>query len=485
MGLFRNTQTVDSRKSLTGECMRVYEEPLVFGKQRCWGFFSNSIFIMIMSIGMTLYACGGGGSGTTSIEGPLLSINEIKAMKVDQFYINGGLGDEYVNEGEFSIYLRDAATGKDVACTHIDDGMHRVSLPGMVYANLDIPFREIDADHPSDMARFQIVFVEQDSEGCPGAIDDDDDIAGISDEFMFDDLLEKRIWAKNGRASVVFRSGDAENSRIQSMAPALNTGLFVDKLYFENDRAGDDAGRYYLFADRIEDGESSYQCQVADELMTHIRYSDIVYAALGFAFDCFDFENTDVETTKVRIGLYYQTDNGPELIGETKDVAIGALIGEKIVFTNNKGYISFQSVMTTPFSSSVIRLQELPTLNVNELDYTLMPSQAGRVELHVMDADMKYSLACAMGDYQGISIDESGHYADLQAHFMTTDDQRELFGWDLVKMVLVERMDNLACPLPFDQMPAVLGESTVLSSRVLGTSQRISFENGAGYISLK
>ena len=68
---------------------------------------------------------------------------------------------------------------------------------------------------------------------------------------------------------------------------------------------------------------------------------------------------------------------------------------------------------------------------------------------------------------------------------LTTDDQRELFGWDLVKMVLVERMDNLACPLPFDQMPAVLGESTVLSSRVLGTSQRISFENGAGYISLK
>ncbi len=438
--------------------------------------------IIIALTALCAAGCGGGG-GSTTIEGPVLSINELTALVIDQFFVNGGLDDEYAARGEFSLYLRDAATGEDVACTRADEGMEELAVAGVYYGGLSIPLTEVAGNAIDSVARFQLLFVEQDSEGCPEPIDDEDDIVGSSAELTFDGLLDQQIWAGNGRGVALLRAGSDDAASIRSMAPALAEGLFVDKLFFDNGGDGREAARYYLFADRVDDGRSTYQCQVDDELMADIRFGHIVYAALGFPFDCFEGSDPGFADIPVRVGLYIQKEGGPELVGETEVTPIGEMIGERIAFTNEKGYVSFQGVVPTPFSASVVRLGDLTDLVATALTYELTPAANATVELQVTDAAGAFTIACAGADQGLIGVGAPGSYEGLDAGFVAAEGQEALFGQNGVLMRLVERTDGLACPKPMASAPTVLATSAVLTSDELGAGT-IAFASGAGNVTL-
>ncbi len=438
--------------------------------------------LLILASICFLAACGSGGS--TSIEGPVLSLSEVRALVIDQFFVNGGLDDEYASEGEFSLYLRDAATGQDVACTSAENGMEELAIPAIYYGGLSVPFESVDGEHPESLARFQLLFVEQDSQGCPEPIDEDeDDIAGISAELTFDELLEQPIWATNGRAVTVLRAQSSDAVTVRSMAPSLARGFFLDKLFFENGSEGRQANRYYLFVDRIENGSSTYESQVSDDDMAAIQYGELIYAALGFTVPGFDAADAGFDDTAVRVSLYVQRDSGPALVGQTDVATIGELIGEKALFTNGKGYVTFRSVMPTPFSASVVRLEELIDLIATDLSYTLTPEAAPTMELQVTDVEGNYAIACA-GANQGLGgVDAPGTYAGLTAGLATVTGQQELFGWDTVLIRLVNRTDGLTCPAPMTATPEILGQSAGLTSAGLGAGS-YTFANEAGSVTL-
>jgi hypothetical protein len=443
---------------------------------------SSTISGIISALLLLLVGCGGSG-GQANIEGPILSLDQIKSLMVDQFFVNGGLDDEYSERGEFSVYLRDAATGSDVACARAEDGMDKLSVPAVYYGGLNIPLKQVEGDLPESVARFQVVFVEQDSEGCPLPIDDDDDIAGITPEFTFEGLMDQEVWAMNGRGVVVFRAEGGEDVSISRMSPALQDGLVIDKLYFDNGDEGDSAERYYIFVDRVEDGRSAYQCQVADDLMNKIRYGDLVYAGLNFPIDCFDADEHGFADIPVRLSLFIQRESGPALIGETDVIAIGELIGEKVAFTNDKGYVSFRSVMATAFSAPVARLGELTDQVVETLTYELTPSADPTLELLITDGDSGFVIACA-GAEQGLTgVDLPGTYDGLSAKFVAADGQMELFGWRDLFVSFVERTDGFKCPSPLSAAPTVLASSALLEIADLGAVE-LAFENGAGSVTL-
>ncbi len=439
----------------------------------------STISVLTFAVFFLFTGCGGGG-GATSIEGPILSIGEIKSLVVDQFFVNGGLDDEYSERGEFSIYLRDAATGRDVACASAEGGMEKLSVPALYYGGLSIPLVGVEGDLPENVARFQVLFVEQDSEGCPLPIDDDDDIAGITPEFTFDGLMDQEIWARNGRGAVVFRVEGEDDLSISRMSPALADGLVIDKLYFDN---GDDDERYYIFVDEIEDGSSVENCQIDDDLMAKIRYGGIVYAGLNFPVDCFEPDGDGFADTPVRLALFIQREDGPELVGETEVTEIGELIGEQVPFTNDKGFVSFRSVMTREFSAPVLRLGELTGEVVEGLSYELTPSAEPTIELHMMDSRGDFVIACA-GAAQGLTgVDAPGIYDALSAQFVAADGQMELFGFSDILIRLVDRGDGLTCPSPLMSAPTVLATTEALGGADLGAVELL-FEDGAGSLTL-
>jgi hypothetical protein len=435
----------------------------------------------VLAFAAVLSACGG--SGGTKIEGPTLSIDEVKSIVIDQLFINGGMGDEYSNTGEFSVYLRDAATGDDVACTRAEDGMEELSIPAIYYGGLSIPFVSVSGRHPNEMAKFQLVFVEQDSEGCPNPIDPEDDIAGITPEFMFNDLLGKQLWAENGQAAAMLRAASDETRTVKAMAPALGDGVWIDELYFKDGGSGDEPKGYYIFVDEMVGDESVYQCQVDDDLMDNIRYGDIVYAALGFETPCFEDAGDGVMEKTIRVGVYSQESSGPKLIGETDPAIISDMIGEKAPFTNGKGYVSLRGIIDGPFAAPVFRLEELPLLGVAALSYELEPSYEPTVELHIMNSTGDYVIACAGAGQDLAGVDVPGDYDGLDARFVIADGQVELFGFDDVVVRLVDRKDGLICPSPLGEAPTVLAESEAISpSDIPG---KIGFKNGAGSVTLK
>lgn len=299
-------------------------------------------FVVVFLSGVV--GCGSSGGDGIKIEGPLLSIDEAKSIVVDQFFVNGGLDDEYAGKGEFSVYLRDAITGKDIACATQTDGMKKLSLAGIYYGDLSIPLREVESEHLSESMSFEIVFVEQDGDGCPKKIEAEDDIVGISDKISFDALLNKPIQTADGLASVVLRPSSSEVLDVAPMPPAVEDVFAIDKLYFEDD--SEEESRYVIFADRIVEDNSSYQCQIDDAFISKIHFGGILYSALDFPFSCFDPKDPAFASTKIKIGIYKQLESGPELMAETDVKAIGDLIGEKTTFAGNNGYITFRSVQT-------------------------------------------------------------------------------------------------------------------------------------------
>lgn len=439
--------------------------------------------ILIAAIVLGLSACGSD-DGVIRPEGPILSLDEATAIVVDQFYINGGMEDEYAANGEFSVYLRDAATGKDVACTSADDGMEKLSRPGIYYGGLSIPFRAVEGDVPSSMARFQLLFVEQDSAGCPKPISTDDDIAGQSAEISFDNLLGQKIWASNGRAAVVLRAAADSKLTVSQMAPALEDSLVIDEIYFDDGSSGTKQPRYYLFAEEMVNGRATYQCQVEDSLMADILYGGIVYSALGFPISCFDPKTSSFASTEVHFSLYAQRDSGPELVGETEAELIGELIGERAPFVGGQGYISFRGVMETPFSSRAMRLEELTGFKATGLEYKLTPSASSTVELHMIDAQAGYTIACTGPDQGLVGVGAPGSYTGLSAQFVAVDGQKELFGWNGVKIELIDRGDGLKCPNQLVLGPKTLATTDTLLNTSF-TASTIAFSNGAGSVTVR
>jgi hypothetical protein len=437
---------------------------------------------IVVIISIYTSGCGGGG---TNIVGPILSMSEIKALRLDQLFINAGMEDEYRDYGEFAIYIRDAATDTEVACTRPEDGLTLLSAPGIYYAELSVPLKEVDGEHPDSVARFKVVFVEKDGASCPAPIDSEDDIAGESAELTFDQLVGGRIWATNGLAAAVLRSSSEDELSVSSMAPSITDGLAIDKLYFQRD--GDESARYYIFAERIVDGDSAYQCQIEDEYMEKIRTGGVLYAALGFPIPCFDPAEPDFVNMKVRLGLYIQTDSGPELVGQTEPTAIGDLVGERADFTNDKGYMTFRRVTEAFFGAPVIRLADLAETEVTYLELGTDPATDSPIELFAVDPTSGVAVACA-GAAQGlVGITTAGAYAGLAAGFVAFDGQVELFGTDDVVIGLVERTDGEECPKVPESAPTGLAETPSLVPSDLSEGEaafvgggRIEFVRKAG-----
>lgn len=413
-------------------------------------------FLSIAIISSYLAGCGGG----TNIVGPILSMSEIKALRLDQLFINAGMEDEYRDYGEFAIYIRDAATGIDVACTRPEDGLSLLSAPGIYYAELSVPLKEVDGDHPGSVARFKVIFVEKDGASCPAPIDSEDDIAGESAELTFDQLIGGRIWAQNGLAAAMLRSSSEDGLSVSSMAPSTTDGLAIDKLYFE--RSNEESARYYIFAERVVDGDSVYQCQIDDQHMEKIRTGDVLYAALGFPIPCFDPADPDFVNMKVRLGLYIQTDSGPELIGQTEPAAVGDLVGERADFTNDKGYVTFRRVTEELFGAPVVRLGDLTETEVTYLEFGTNPSTDSPLELFAIDPASGVAIACA-GAAQGLTgVTAAGAYAGLAAGLVAFEGQIELFGSDDIVLGLVERTDGDQCPKIPGSAPTGLVETLSL-----------------------
>lgn len=433
---------------------------------------------LILVSALLLAACGSTDNSSIEITGPALDLAEVKSMAVDQFYINGGTTDEFNSKGEFSVYLRDGTSGEDVACAAATNGMDKLSIGGIYYGGLSIPLTEVLTEHSDSLLYFQLVFVEQDGEGCPNPIGADDEIVGQSDVLMFDALLNKPIWTTNGLASAALRAVTSEAVNVSSMSPAFEEALAIDKLYFED--GANESGSYILFAERMVNGTAAYISQVDDSSMQNIHFGGIVYSALGFTFPQIDSSNPDFSTMSVRVGLYAQRENGTELIAQTEAKPVEDLIGEKIPFADNKGYVSFRNVVKAILSSSVVRLSDLTGLKVTSLAYTPEPSTAlSTIELHVMNADDDYMLACA-GTGQGLTgVGSPGTYQNLSAAFVAAEGQTDLFGAEEVKLRLVERTDSHACPTPLSAAPRTIATSENLTASALAAGN-ITFTGGKG-----
>lgn len=431
---------------------------------------------------LMLSACGGSGGSQIIDNNPILSLDEAGMIVIDQFYVNGGLEDEYTTRGEFSVYISDAATGKNIACASAESGMKWQSAAGIYYGGLSVPLRPVDDSPPDAAARFKVIFVEKDSEDCPAGIDRDDDIVGESAELTFEKLLGKRIWAENGRAAVLLRAAYDEPYTVEAMEPALSDGLSIDKLYFEEGAGDDTESRYYIFAEEVEGDTTVADCQIPDTDMEKIRHGGIIYSALGFQIPCPALSDENFDSKKVRVGLYVQRENGPELIGETEAKKAGELIGEKVAFTNGGGYVSFHAVMPEPFSAAVVRLSELSLITIHSLEYVMFAPPNSNVELYVIEPESGYAVACA-GTDQGLSgINSTGNFSSLSARLVAVDGQKELFGFDKIRVELVSREDGLSCPSPLIAGYRLLGATGDIASTAF-TAGALSFQDGAGQLS--
>ncbi len=426
--------------------------------------------------------CSGGGGGNDEISGPILDANVLDAIAIDQFFINGGVEDEYLGQGEFSVYLRDVGTGKDLACSSQADGMAPLASAGVYYGHLSIPLQEVSADHPSSAVRFKLLFVEQDSAGCPEAIGAEDIIVGESAEFSFDSMLNAPIWSTNGKAVALLRQSSVDAGSVTAMAPARTNGLAIDKLYFEYDVPTGVTPRFYLFADRVDDGQTTYQCQIDDASMTAIRSGGILFSALGFPFTCFDLSDPAIANVNVRIGLYVQGNSGPELVGQTEPKTIGALVGERVDFEDGNGYVTFQRVNPKLFGSSVVRLSDLTGITIESLEIAKAASSDSPIELHAVSANSGLSVACA-GEAQGlVGVETAGMHEGLAAWMIPVDGQKELFGWDKVELKLIQRTDGRSCPWPLESAPTVLAATSDLAAVDLATGTA-TFAAQAGSVS--
>lgn len=439
-----------------------------------------SIFAMLACLPFFM-SCGG--TQVSTGEGPILESNEAKALVLDQFFVSEeGLGDEFSSEGEFSVYVLDTGTDQYIVCVGADEGTEELKTPGVYYGGLDVNFREIKDKHPSSAARFRIVVVEKDSDDCPVSLDGDDDIVGQSDELTFDELTGSTVWTTNGLAAVTLRFRGDDEAAIPSMAPSLTTGLFIDKIYFDSGNDSKTQNRYYLFAEEIVDGKTSSQCQIDDSFLTPVVYGKIIYAAMGIPISCFSATDPDFNDTQFKVSLYIQRTSGPVLVGETEVTAIASAIGERVEFTNNKGYIVFQNVEATPFNASIVRLGELTDLEIDDLTFTPTPSFNATVEVHVVEGESSRPIACA-GEAQGLTdVSSPDTYENMEVTLAAVSGRKELFGWDEVSIRLVEREDGLKCPEPISNDPTVLAETTTLTSSALG-GRSFHFQSGGGTIS--
>lgn len=417
---------------------------------------------LIASMVFALVACGG--AGVPSFLGPVLDISEIGVLRIDQFYTAAGLEDEYADMGEFAVYLRDAVTGQDLACAGQDEGMDQLGNVDTYYGGLDIPLKEVQGEHPNSSARFILVFVEKDSADCPKPIASGDDIIGMSPEFSAEDLIDGRIWTSNGLATLVFRLVGTSSEDPSAMAAAMQDGLIIDQVSFENGDEGKQEHTYYLFAERYENGEAVEMCQIDDDDFANVRYGNMTYAALNLALPCFTPDLADFASIRVKLSLWIQRSSGPALVGETEVKTIGDMIGEQLLFTNDRGFIRIRNVATTPFSVRDARLEELTKLMLTALDYTGAPAVDEQVEVHLR-SPAGYSVACAD--------------TALATPFVAMEEQRELFGWEKLDLVVLGRSDGNACPKAISGEFSVLGEASGLEPFELALGSA-AFTDGGG-----
>jgi hypothetical protein len=420
-------------------------------------------------------ACGG---GPLSFLGPILSVSEIKNLSLDQFFTAQGLDDEYAEAGDFAVYIRDAVTGQDIACVSQDDGMEHVRYINTYYGGLSVRFREVQGEHPDSVARFQLVFVEQDSDGCPAPIASADDIIGITADVAAEDLIAGNLWTTNGMATAVLRVDDRDSEEPAPMASAMQDAVIVDQIGIENGDTGDEERVYYIFAERYEGDEIIETCQVDDDEMANVRYGNMIYVALNATFPCLSSDMADFAAIRVRLSIWVQKDNGPDEIGKTEIMRIGDLIGERAEFTNGKGYIRLRGVATAPFSARYARLEELSNLVVTDLEYTSAVAASETLEIHFMSPD-GYSVVCAGPDQglTGVDLPDTA-YTGLDAKMTAVTGQRELFGWSELNVVVVGRSDSNTCPAPLSGDYAVLGSATALTTSALNTGTANLEEGG-------
>ncbi len=335
-------------------------------------------------------------------------------------------------------------------------------------------------DLPNEAVRFQLIFVEHDSDGCPNPIDDEDDILGVSKEFGFNDLLGNQIWATNGKAAAMIQQQNAEITTPRGMAPSMKKGLAIDKIYFED---GSEASRYHIFVGKIENGNETGSVEIDHDDIAKIRFGGIIYSALGIDIDVVDPASANFDLTKLRFQLYAQRESGTELVGETDFVAVEDLIGERASFTNGIGYITFRNISSAQFGASVIRLSDLENLEISKLEHDGNLSADSVVELAFFDPSGSYAVACAGVDQGFFDISSAGAY-EISANLVSVEGQRELFGWSQLVTSLVKRTDSMKCPKPYSEGAASIGSrsATILDDFKSGN---LEFDDDGGRVELK
>lgn len=425
-------------------------------------FIRRFVAVFFVFSALAFSACGGGGD-LPNITEPTLDLNEATLLAVDQFYVSSFPNDEY-NSPKFAVYLKDANNDTVIACAGDTDGLDAARESRVYYGNLNIPFQSIENLESYEAFSMQLVVVEKDSDPCPATISGDDEIIGVSEPLTVENLLNKQITTTNGLASVMLKIQGTLTHPVPKMVATLSDQIQLADLKFVSS-TNDKNVKYYLYIDAVDDPQGDRSCLVGAAVMPLMTSADVIYGALGRTFDCKDGKTMTIDRFQgdVVAHLWRQGDGSAEQVASTTSFKVQDFIGEQVQFSDGQGYFSIRDISTTPFSRVTASTEELQLLLLNNLLFKQDIAGTPSVEVHVLDGVTGYSIVCS-GRYQGMEAVVVSHtdYSGLNATFIPVTDIYDLFGWETVKIAVVNRTPANQCPDGIIDEDIVLGETAAV-----------------------
>lgn len=383
--------------------------------------------VFYFSLFALLASCGGG-SDIAKLVGPILSLDDLPELRIDQLYIGAVAKDEF-GTPRFAVYLRDAATEKAVACAGGSDGLKVIREPGIFYGRLDIPLQISKGLDTYEGLQFQLVIVEKDSDDCPQPIQADDEIIGITPTVNFAGLLNTLLTTTNGQARVLLKVRGADSPSVPLMVASLTPRLGVEALTVPE--AIDPNGPVPLYSLVLLGSEGDgFGCQIGSDQLPTITAATPTYGGLNLFFPCGSLlSDADLAHT-MQIQLWRQIGDETDQVTQTRYAKLKELVGETVPFEDEHGSIRLRDWNPTAFSRPKLAQEEMALLQVAELTTTVTPAEGGALEVHLVEDPLGYSVACSPS----------------RGDFTATSGQEDLFGWPAVSVALVERAAGAACP---------------------------------------
>jgi hypothetical protein len=285
--------------------------------------------------------CGGGSSnGPAVIDGPELDLSEALQLVVNQIYVKEWSGT--AARPFFSVYIQDALSEEYLVCAGPDQSLDLASRAGIFYGNLDVSMVAVTGATNKNTPIFNITIVADQENPCPSPIADDDTIVGTV-QINFGELLDSPIEFGEDAAYVTFIGSGHEDIQVPEMEGTTTDALTVGEIYFEDTSSGDIIPDYYMVL-YVSNGSSfEFHSIIDPSSMPEMREAKVVYSWLSLVFPETEDVSTDEDLLKTKARIELLKSDGV-LIGKTGEEFIGDIIGRKVEFTNNKGYIKIRSI---------------------------------------------------------------------------------------------------------------------------------------------